>query len=88
MLDDDFAKQLADIPDVEQAIDELFNSALAKNEQRFYLCVLDLSRIEDPERPLLLFDHRRRFVIQQFWDFLLNTLVSPTEFAAPDQQSF
>lgn len=87
-MDDDFDRRLEKTPDVEQAISGLFNAARDQNEQRFALCILDLSRMSGPDRSWLTLDWTPRFIIQQFWDFLRNAAVWPSDFPDSDQQAF
>lgn len=94
ILDDDMQVLLNDLPDANQAVGELFDRAMKRSEERYYLAVLDLQFTRHTDKDsgeTRLYRHCpffRQKATQQFAEYLSAVqLVSLGEFELPLQQT-
>lgn len=70
LLNEEVARRLSEMPDVEEAVQQLFQAAIVGSEQRFYLAILDLERVPLAQRPNLILTLPRQWPIAELSRFV------------------
>lgn len=88
MLDEDFAKRLAEAPQPKEVVEQLFSKARAKSKERFYCAIIDLERMSHDGKSYLTCEITRSWVVQQFAEYFSRVSVSTRDFPHSEDASF